>query len=47
MGFAHLHVASGFSMRHGASTPELLVERDWIRKGSERRALATAGGRTA
>ncbi len=27
MGFAHLHVASGFSMRHGASTPEVLVER--------------------
>jgi error-prone DNA polymerase len=26
-GFAHLHVASGFSMRYGASTPEALVER--------------------
>ena len=25
--FAHLHVASGFSMRYGASTPEALVER--------------------
>ena len=27
MGFAHLHVASGFSLRHGATTPEVLVER--------------------
>lgn len=26
-GFAHLHVASGFSMRYGASMPERLVER--------------------
>ncbi len=26
-GFAHLHVASGFSMRYGASMPEHLVER--------------------
>ncbi|NHA67046.1 DNA polymerase III subunit alpha [Phycicoccus flavus] len=26
-GFAHLHVASGFSMRYGASTPEDLVAR--------------------
>ena len=26
-GFAHLHVASGFSMRYGASMPEDLVER--------------------
>ena len=26
-GFAHLHVASGFSMRYGASRPEDLVER--------------------
>ncbi|MCE1177461.1 MAG: DNA polymerase III subunit alpha [Micrococcales bacterium] len=26
-GFAHLHVASGFSMRYGASMPEQLVER--------------------
>src|SRR6476620_908442 len=26
-GFAHLHVASGFSMRYGASMPEALVER--------------------
>ena len=26
-GFAHLHVASGFSMRYGASMPEELVER--------------------
>ena len=26
-GFAHLHVASGFSMRYGASLPEDLVER--------------------
>ncbi len=26
-GFVHLHVASGFSMRYGASTPEALVER--------------------
>ncbi|MDT0305810.1 DNA polymerase III subunit alpha [Streptomyces sp. DSM 44917] len=26
-GFAHLHVASGFSMRYGASLPERLVER--------------------
>jgi error-prone DNA polymerase len=25
--FAHLHVASGFSMRYGASTPAVLVER--------------------
>ncbi len=25
--FAHLHVASGFSLRHGASTPQALVER--------------------
>jgi len=25
--FAHLHVASSFSMRYGASTPEVLVER--------------------
>src|SRR5690606_25614296 len=25
--FAHLHVASGFSMRYGASMPEALVER--------------------
>ena len=25
--FAHLHVASGFSMRYGASTPATLVER--------------------
>ncbi len=25
--FAHLHVASGFSLRYGASTPEALVER--------------------
>ncbi|WP_035950002.1 PHP domain-containing protein, partial [Knoellia flava] len=25
--FVHLHVASGFSMRFGASTPEDLVER--------------------
>ena len=25
--FAHLHVASGFSMRYGASTPEVLVAR--------------------
>ncbi len=26
-GFIHLHVASGFSMRYGASTPEALVQR--------------------
>ena len=26
-GFAHLHVASGFSMRYGASMPDALVER--------------------
>jgi len=26
-GFAHLHVASGFSMRYGTATPEALVER--------------------
>ncbi|WP_270889141.1 DNA polymerase III subunit alpha [Pedococcus sp. 5OH_020] len=26
-GFAHLHVASGFSMRYGTATPESLVER--------------------
>ena len=25
--FVHLHVASGFSMRHGAATPQALVER--------------------
>ena len=25
--FAHLHVASGFSLRYGASTPAALVER--------------------
>ena len=25
--FAHLHVASGFSMRYGTATPEALVER--------------------
>ena len=25
--FAHLHVASGFSLRYGASTPATLVER--------------------
>ena len=25
--FVHLHVASGYSMRHGASTPAALVER--------------------
>ena len=25
--FAHLHVASGFSLRYGASTPTTLVER--------------------
>ncbi len=25
--FAHLHVASGYSLRHGASTPQALVER--------------------
>jgi aspartate-semialdehyde dehydrogenase len=40
------------NLRKGAASnaveiAELLVERDWIRKGSERRALATAGGRTA
>ena len=25
--FVHLHVASGYSMRYGASTPRALVER--------------------
>ena len=25
--FVHLHVASGYSLRHGASHPHLLVER--------------------
>jgi aspartate-semialdehyde dehydrogenase len=40
------------NLRKGAASnaveiAELLVERDWIRKGSERQALATAGGRTA
>src|SRR5580765_5960053 len=25
--FVHLHVASGFSMRYGTATPEMLVER--------------------
>src|ERR1700712_1224354 len=25
--FVHLHVASGYSLRHGASTPQALVER--------------------
>ncbi|HNQ08344.1 MAG TPA: PHP domain-containing protein, partial [Tetrasphaera sp.] len=25
--FTHLHLASGFSMRYGAATPEALVER--------------------
>ncbi|WP_114204042.1 PHP domain-containing protein, partial [Janibacter anophelis] len=27
MSFAHLHVASGFSLRHGTTTPEDLVAR--------------------
>ena len=39
-GFAHLHVASGFSMRYGASMPEDLVER-----AAEHGQGAAAGGR--
>ena len=26
-GFTHLHVASGYSLRHGASSPQALVDR--------------------
>src|SRR5580765_2380119 len=41
--FAHLHVASGFSMRYGASTPEVLVERA-ARHGQPALALTDRDG---
>ncbi len=41
--FAHLHVASGFSMRYGASTPEALVDRA-VQHGQPALALTDRDG---
>ena len=41
--FAHLHVASGFSLRYGASTPEALVERA-VAQGQSTLALTDRDG---
>ena len=30
MSFVHLHVASGFSLRHGADTPAALTAADFL-----------------
>src|SRR3954462_376147 len=41
--FVHLHVASGYSLRHGASTPAALVDRA-ADHGMDTLALTARGG---